>query len=146
VSAPLRFTKRETVEVSSEEAPGRSGEEIKIYIQSLAKMVPAEAQGLYAIGRSAIPQNEKGFAIGWIAFCLLSVILVRAIGTADAKKREGPDWLHVSISCLAFVIWVYTLGGILPDFNAAKPFIGILLTVAFTFVVPYLYQLYRDRG
>jgi L-asparagine transporter-like permease len=146
VSAPLRFDKRETVDVSSGEAPGKSGEEIKVYIQSLAKMVPAEAQSLYAIGRSAIPGEEKGFAYGWITFCLAAVVLVRALGTADPASRQGPDWLHVLISCLAFLIWVYTLGGIFPEFNNAKPFIGILLTVAFTFVVPYLYQLYRDRA
>jgi hypothetical protein len=145
VSAPLRFNKRETAEVS-DSAPGRTSEELKVYVQSLAKMVPAEAQSLYAIGRSAIPAEEKGFAYGWIGFCLLAVVIVRGLGTSDPKEGEGPDWLHVSISCLAFLIWVYTLGGIFKDFNDAKPFIGILLTVAFTFVVPYLFQLYRDKA
>lgn len=141
MSAPLRFTKRETIRVSA-----GKGEEFKVYIESLAKMVPAEAQSLYAIGRSAIPSGEKGFGYGWIGFCLFAVILVRGFGSADPKERQGPDWLHVLISCLAFLIWVYTLGGIFAEFNNAKPFIGILLTAAFTFVVPYLFQLYRDRA
>jgi hypothetical protein len=54
LSAPLRFNKRETAEVS-DGAPGRTSEELKVYVQSLAKIVPAEAESLYAIGRSAIP-------------------------------------------------------------------------------------------
>lgn len=145
MSAPLRFNKRETVKVS-DSVSTRASEEVKMYIQSLAKMVPAEAQSLYAIGRSAIPADEKGYTYGWIGFCVVAVILVRGLGTADPKQGQGPDWLHVLISCLAFLIWVYTLGGIFSDFNNAKPFIGILLTVAFTFAVPYLFQLYRDRA
>lgn len=77
----------------------------------------------------------------WAIVCLAAVIVVRVIGTQDSTAKVPVDWTHVIISCIAFLIWLYTLGSL----NAAwhiqqEPVIGSLLTLAFTFFAPFVYK------
>ena len=48
--------------------------------------------------------------------------------------------MHVAISSVAFVIWVYSLGGPFAVFNLYVPYIGSLLVLAWTFFVPTFYK------
>ena len=72
--------------------------------------------------------------------CLIGVIVVRTYGTTDPENNKPPDWVHVTISCVAFVIWVYPLGGPFAEFGLHIPYIGSLLVLAWTFFVPIFYK------
>jgi hypothetical protein len=115
-------------------------ENFKFYLDRLLKMIPAEVLGLYLVGSGFIPKDQSVGLTVWAALCLAGVIAIRAYGTADTVKHERPDWIHVGISSIAFVIWVYTGGGPFAAYNLAVPWIGSLLVLGWTFFVPIFYK------
>lgn len=76
----------------------------------------------------------------WALVCLAGVFVVRAYGTSDPQSNLSPDWVHVAISAVAFVIWVYTLGGPFAASDLYEPYVGSLLVLAWTFFVPIVYK------
>ena len=139
MSAPFRIQRPATGAVRAAGAQG-SQENFKFYLDRLMKMIPAEVISLYLIGRGFIPLEKPIVLAAWALVCVAGVFLIRAFGTADPEANKSPDWVHVTISAVAFVIWVYTLGG---PFEAAKvyePYVGSLLVLAWTFFVPVVYK------
>jgi hypothetical protein len=65
---------------------------------------------------------------------------VKAYGTSDKARAVAPDWIHVGLSMVAFVIWIYSMGGTFDKLGWHVPYIGSLLVLAFTFVSPYFYR------
>jgi hypothetical protein len=110
------------------------------YLDRLVKMVPGEAVGLYLVGSGIIPGDQAIALLTWSIFCFLAVIVIKTYGTADSAHNLPPDWVHVAISSVAFVIWVYTIGGPFTMFHLAVPYIGSLLVLAWTFLVPIFYK------
>lgn len=111
------------------------------YLEKLTKMVPAEVVGLYLIGSGVIPTDRHASLLAWTAFCFSAVIIVRALGTRDSNSGQ-PQWAAVVISAVSFLIWVYSVGGPFPWYlkDAYQPFVGSLLVLAWTFIVPLLYR------
>ena len=138
MAAPLRIGRKDKglAAVSAEDGDDK----FKFYLDALLKMIPAEAVSLYLAGLGVIPGTESIALIGWSIFCLLVVVIVRVIGTSDRKAGVNPDWVHVVISMIAFVIWMYSLGGPFVTLGIHVPYIGSLLVLAWTFLVPALYS------
>ena len=103
-------------------------------------MIPGEAVGLYLVGSGFIPGNQAVVLLIWSIFCFLCVIAIKAYGTADSAHNLPPDWIHVGISAVAFVIWLYTIGGPFAAYHMAIPYIGSLLVLAWTVAVPIFYK------
>jgi hypothetical protein len=145
MSAPLRIVRRPTVRTPTAPQP-EPGEAAKEYLGKLLKMVPGEAQSLFVLGQEVIKKQHHTELLVWAGFCLIAAILVRVFGTRDKDQKKGPDWLHVSFSAVAFVLWLYTLGVFLPDFNTNYPEVAMLVTAAFTFIVPFFYNGPSNEG
>jgi len=138
MSAPYRIT-RPSARFSAQAAGAESGN-LKGYLDRLMKLVPSEVIGLYLVGSGFIPANQSLVLAIWAVVCLVGVIVVRAYGTADPANQKSPDWIHVGISSVAFVIWVYSIGGPFAAYGIAVPYIGSLLVLAWTFFVPIFYH------
>ena len=139
MSAPLRIVRPESSK--GLRGPTSSLEEnVKHYLSSLLKMIPAEVVSLYVMGNAAIPDKQIIWQVIWSLVCLVGVIVVKALGTSDRDKGVSPDWIHVTISSIAFIIWVYISGGIFTSIGLYVPFVGQLLVFAYTFFVPVLYK------
>ncbi len=110
------------------------------YLDRLMKLIPTEVISLYLVGMGLIPDVEDATLIIWTVFCLLAVLALRAWGTTDAKAGLATDWKHVIISGIAFLIWVYSLGGAFENLGLYRPTLGSLLVLAYTFIVPYIYK------
>jgi hypothetical protein len=113
------------------------------YLDRLIKMIPAEVIGLYLVGKGVIPVNQTIPLLIWVLVCLIAVITVRIYGTYDPNAVHRIDWLHVVISAVAFVIWVYTIGGLggpFADFSQNYPYVSSLLVLVWTFFVPLFYH------
>lgn len=121
-------------------APAPGGEEFKLYLGRLLKMIPAEVVSLYLVGAGFIPANQGIVFAIWAIVCLVGVAVVRLYGTADPGEGLGPEKGSVVISAIAFVIWVYTLGGPFAVYGLHVPYIGSLLVLAWTFFVPIFYK------
>lgn len=136
MSAPLRIVPKQRIPVSQ----GDNEENTKFYFEKLLKLIPAEAQSLFAL-HTIIPAGDGRWTLRlWIAFCFVVVVVVRVLGTSDRATGIPPDWVHVTISCVAFFLWLLSMGMVFPTLHEQSPHIAILLMAAFTFVVPYVYK------
>ncbi len=114
---------------------------ISSYLDRLMKMLPAEALSLYLVGAGIIPTSApRGVLLGWFIFCLGAVIGLRIWGTSDKDENLPVDWTHVVISGVAFIIWVYTMGGPFKLYGVYIDYLGSLLVLAWTFFVPLAYK------
>ena len=139
MSAPFRITRPDAAKAQAVTAAG--GEEtFKFYLDRLLKMIPAEVIGLYLVGSGVIPHDQTAGLAIWAVVCLIGLFAVRIYGTSDPAASLPPDWTHIIISAVAFVIWVYSLGGPFQDAGLYVPWIGSLAILAWTFFVPIFYQ------
>ena len=117
------------------------------YLDRLMKMVPTEVIGLYLVGSGIIPHDQPLVLTLWALVCLAGVVAIRVWGTTDAAAGQPTDWTHVAISGVAFVIWVYTMGGgpfatggVFAATHEQAPYVGSLLVLTWTFFVPIFYK------
>ncbi|WP_251973234.1 hypothetical protein [Sphaerotilus microaerophilus] len=103
-------------------------------------MIPAEVLGVYTIGAGFIPKGERLSEAIWAAICLVLVIVVRTFGTADPENGQGPQRFPVFVSAVAFVIWLYNLGGPFASYHVQIPYIGSLAVLLWSFLIPYFYK------
>ncbi len=134
MSAPYRIVRPAVKKVAT-----TTGDQFKEYLERLMKLIPAEIIGLYLTVIGIIP-NRVGVVV-WAAFCLLAVIIIRVYGTADATTGVPPDWRHVFISVLAYLVWTYSIGsGPFAVFNLYVPWVATMLVSGVTFLAPYIYR------
>jgi len=137
MSAPFRIRQ---ADVGVKSVAQGNGADLKNYLDRLMKMIPVEVISLYLVGSGIIPEGEEVVLFVWSLICLFAVIASRAYGTSDPAAMEDTQWAAVAISCVAFVIWLYTLGGPFEVIGWHKPYIGSLLVMAWTFFVPIFYK------
>jgi hypothetical protein len=117
------------------------GQNLQAYLDRLMKMIPTEVVGLYLVGSGVIAANAHGTLAAWTVVCVVAVIVVRAWGSQDpASAKSGPDWTLVLISTIAFVIWVYSIGGVFTAYGIDNRPWSSLLVLAWTFFVPIIYK------
>lgn len=112
----------------------------KEYLERLLKLIPGEVVGLYMVGSGFIPEAQSIGLLIWSILCLVGVFFVRRYGTADPQAGQGPQNVPVAISCIAFAVWIYWLGGPFEQFGFHVPWIGSLLVLVVSFIVPYFYK------
>lgn len=122
---------------------GAAAPSVDTYLTKLVKMIPGEAQSAYALGGSLIKgDGTKPYLLGWMVVCAIIAIVVRWVGTADKPNKEGPDYVHIVLSLLAFIVWIYAATELFSDWPNATvyKFLPALLVILFTFVAPYFYK------
>ena len=117
-------------------------EPVREYFERLMKMIPADVVGLYLVGSGFIPKDKRVTLVVWTVVCLVGVIAVRIWGTIDSnpEKRLPPQWSVVGISAVAFLLWVYSIGGAFAAYGIAQPYLASLLVMAWTFFIPIFYK------
>lgn len=136
MSAPFRIEKP----VLFRSGGAQVGEEFREYMSRLLKMIPAEVLGVYTIGAGIIPKTERVAGAVWTAICLILVVIVRLWGTADPETNKGPQKVPVAVAAMAFVIWVYSLGGPFATYGLHVPYVGSLAVLLWSFVIPIFYK------
>jgi hypothetical protein len=116
----------------------------KNYLSRLMKMIPSEVVGFYLVGSGIIPDNQHVGLLIFSIICLFGVIAIRRWGTADPENNLAPQWSAVAISTIAFVIWIYSLGGVFKFYGLHVPWIGSLLVMVWTFFIPIFYKGSKD--
>lgn len=137
MSAPYRLRRPD---VGVRKVSRGSGEELKQYLDRLMRVIPGEVVGLYLIGSGFVPEGQRAGHIAWFAFCFTALIVIRVFGNTDPARNQQPQPVPIVLSVVAFVIWVYTIGGPFREFGMDVPWIGSLLVLAWSFVIPYFYK------
>jgi hypothetical protein len=138
VVAPFRVQRSPRITDVSKTA--KVNQELRFYFERLIKMIPAEVIGLYMVGAGVIPPEYPWVLAAWSVVCLFCVVLVRIWGTADPADNLPPQGFPVFASTIAFVIWVYYIGGPFAAFHVHLPWLGSLLVAFWSFVVPIFYR------
>lgn len=136
MAAPLRIVKPGGKFATAGAPP--PGDTLKDYLERLIKLIPGEVVGIYLIGVGSIPADNGPVLATWAAICLALVVFVRVYGTWE--PRVGPQKLAVAVAAVSFVIWVYTMGGPFAVYGLQVQYVGSLLTLVWTFLVPYFYK------
>lgn len=107
------------------------------YSERLIKFIPAEILAGYVFVGSHVFhfKSFKGqviFVVSLIAVCLAAIPIHYRVLRPRAKKI----WKHALISCLAFLVWAYAMGGPLAVLGWHHPAIAGLIMVTFTFFAP----------
>lgn len=113
------------------------------YLSRLVKLLPAPVVTLDLFGSNIIPTNSSlgvTALIVWSICCLGLVVLATATFTTAPEAKKGPDWIHVGVASVSFIIWLYALGGPFVPFHIVVGFIASLLVAGWTFIVPYFYK------
>ncbi len=141
MTAPLRIKRPD-----SRLRPVSAGKQDDIghYLERIIKMIPAEVIALYMVGSGVIPETETLGLLIWTVVCLIGVVALRIKYTKDVQENLSADRIHVIISAVAFIIWIYNLGGAFVEYNLHIPYIGKLLVLAWTFFVPIFYKGPKD--
>jgi hypothetical protein len=137
--APYRITRKDPRLRRVSASREQPDQEIREYLSRLIKLIPSEVVGLYLGGSGVIPQDQQVPLIVWSLFCLLCVVLSRVYGSSKSGWRD-PQWKVVWISIISFLIWIYSLGGVFRALGIYVPYVGTLLILAWTFLVPFLYK------
>lgn len=117
----------------------------------IAKLIPAEALGLYGTAVSMVHETPYRMAALWIIaiFCVALIFLIRSRATRDPRTGK-PQYRAVWIAILSFVIWLVALGsatGTQAGALAVSPiptltgleFAGPLAALLWGTIIPYIY-------
>lgn len=118
-------------------APGTQDD----YVQRLLKLIPAETVAMYlfleGVTASGLAQEPSQLATWlWAIFGILLVGNVLYIW----RVLEVNDPIQYVILSLAFIVWIFTIGGPFQSLAFYQPFMGSLALGLFTFFVPIIYK------
>lgn len=105
------------------------------YLTRLIKYIPSETVTLYVTlyGMASGAIAEIPFEqITWLIF-VVGVVLTPLYLWRIANVN---DWLQISVATVAFVIWVFALGGPFANLSWYHSVYGALLLPTFTAVIP----------
>lgn len=119
----------------------RSNDEaFKDYLSRLLKLIPSEIVGLYMVGSGFIPEDQHVGAVVWAVFCFAMLIASRIYGTSDSAQNLPPQPVPIVLACVAFMVWIYWLGGPFTAYHMHVGWVGSLLVLAVSFIAPIFYK------
>lgn len=106
----------------------------------LAKLVPAEALGLYGTGQALVPADRPDGRMVLAAASLLFAGGLRYLATRDPQTGE-PQWPAIIIAMISFSLWVVALRPPAGPFAlGANSFYAALLALVWGTVLPAIYK------
>jgi hypothetical protein len=77
------------------------------YGARLAKLIPAEALGLYGAGQAIVPVDRVD---GRIVLAIASLVLTVLLRYQATKDHAGnPQWKAVAVAVFSFILWLLAL-------------------------------------
>lgn len=117
------------------------------YLTRLSKLVPCEAITAYPIFLNGARATKEEIFVALTSWVVLAVVLVlRWKATLPRESGGKAQWPTVIISAVAFVLWVFVMGGNfgftanVPEvFKTHHQFISGLLLFAWSTIAPAVY-------
>ncbi len=111
--------------------------QVDTYFDRVVKYIPADIVSAWVAvtgligGRTDIPVD----AILWTAFVLGIIITAAWMWRQTSEPGKKLAVTQISISTVAFVIWVFALGGPFANLGFYKPVYGSLLLILYTLII-----------
>jgi hypothetical protein len=106
------------------------------YMDRLLKFIPADVITCYAFVQgfiSKLPTPEKIKTVQWIVFIVFCILTPLYLWKLKIHKIQ-----QLVISLLAFIIWVYTIGGPFASLSWYDVLYGSIILPIFTFGVAFI--------
>jgi hypothetical protein len=129
-------------EVTARSVSGRTGTQDG-YLERVLKLIPAETVAVYLFLQGVLQSALDGSnEIGQLQAWLWGIFFVLLVGNILYIRRylDVTDTAQYLIMTLAYVVWVFTIGGPFQYLSFYQPFIGSVVLGLFTFFVPLLYK------
>ena len=112
-------------------------------LDKIKEMIPGESTAIYLGGLGVIPQDQAVAAVVWALIGLVITLIIKAQQidprTGDQMSVQKLEWNQIIVSIIAFVVWVYALGG--GPFAALGlyvPWVATLLVLGYTYAMPQM--------
>ena len=124
----------------------QSGAETKVtpddYAVRLIKYIPTEGVGFW-LAVSGIIQSAGNdvpkIGLLWMFFTIGLVFTFFWIRRQTNAPGKPVAWTQISISCGAFIVWVFATGGpFAASFEFYRPLYGSLLLITYTTAIPFV--------
>ena len=112
-------------------------------LDQIKEMIPGESTAIYLGGLGVIPGTQVA---GLIAWAVVGLIITIAIKAQQVDPRTGAkiaikkiEWNQIIVSAVAFIVWVYAIGG--GPFGALglhQPWVSTLLVLGYTYAMPQI--------
>lgn len=103
------------------------------YLDKLLKLIPSEIVAgyiaIYGITQSHA-KAETILLVSSIALLILIPFILRFL-------QNVTKWGQIVFSIIAFVIWIYSLGGPFEHYGIHDPVIGSVIIIFYTFLIPF---------
>ncbi len=112
--------------------------EVKVnqnYKSKLLKLIPSEIIAAYMVIEGIIPEDRK--YIGTLVLSVILLVLVPLYLKKIYKVRRIGQHVFVMI---AFLVWIYSLGGPFKYWNIWEAWIGSSLLILYTLSIPLFYS------
>jgi hypothetical protein len=112
--------------------------EVKInqdYKSKLLKLIPSEIVAAYVVIEGIIPDERK--YLGTLVVSLILLIMVPLYLRKIYNVRRVGQNIFVMV---AFVVWIYSLGGPFKFWNIWEAWIGSSLLILYTLAIPLFYR------
>ena len=118
------------------------------YVAKVVKYIPAEVVAAYQAGAGIILDSQAASKTNvlwaWVAFLFILCPFWMAFAT---RERGQPiAWFQTLIAPVAFLVWVFALGGPFEQAAWYEPLYGSLALIAMTLVVPILEKVLVRRA
>lgn len=112
--------------------------EVKVnqdYKSKLLKLIPSEVVAAYMVIEGIIPDDQK--YLGTLVLSIILLIMVPLYLKNVYKVKRAGQHIFVMI---AFVVWIYSLGGPFKYWNVWEAWIGSSLLILYTLTIPIFYK------
>lgn len=123
--------------VSTVDYQAAGGPAADTYFDKVIKYIPADIVGAWIavtgliVGAAGVPSG----AVLWIAFAIGVILTAAWTWKQTAAPNKPLAVTQIVISTVAFVVWVFALGGPFESLAFYQPLYGSLLLILYTLVV-----------
>jgi hypothetical protein len=118
-----------------------SEERVDAYFDRLLKYIPSDVVGTWLAGSGVIQSNAQGGSRAGLLWLLFVVGLVLSFFWTRKQTMEPGKptaWQQIVLSCVAFVVWVFAIGGPFAEWSLYQPWYGSLLLIVYAATIPLI--------
>lgn len=124
--------------VTKEKQKAGAAPSVDTYFDKLIKYIPADIVAAWTAVTGLIAgmaQNTQSTLL-WITFVVGALLAAAWTWRQTSESNKPPATTQIIISTVAFIIWVFALGGPFETLSWYSPTYGSLLLIGFTLTVP----------
>jgi len=114
-----------------------------VYKDRLLKLIPSEIVAAYLVIEGLIPKDDPQAAL---VSLISSVILLVFIPFYLKRTMAVQKPVQILFTMVSFVVWVYSLGGPFAHYDLYTGYIGSVILVLWTLLIPFFYRPSAEEG